>query len=711
MSVGTTNIRDTGTGNGVTTAFPFTFRALDPTHIQVYKGGALQTINTDYTVAFANSDLATGGTGGTITYAVAPGNGVSYEFKRNTPRSQQYDPQYLQALNQDALENAFDKAILICQEIDYVISTLGGGGGGGGSGDVVGPASATARSIALYADTTGKLLKDGVALGSSTQPLFSGGAGADPAFRAIVGSDLASSPSNGEFLGFAGGVMDWLVPSVSANDVSPLFTTSESGLSITFSASTAAQNAILAGPASGGSGAYSFRSMVPLDLASSPSNGEFLGITAGALDWQVPAVTANDLTPLFTTSESGLGITFSPIAKSGNVVLASPSGGGSGNPDFRNLVKADQVSTTVYNDQANTYSTGQQSFASASILLPTGAPTAGQIAYVSNKVRFHNGTSVRDLVDETRSVSAGTGLSGGGDLSANRTISLSAVTTALGGTGRTDATIGTGKVLVGDGTGYALTNLVAGANVTIDDTSTPGTISIAATGGGGGGSGDVVGPASSTNRAIALYANTTGKLLKDGPALGSSTQPLFSGGAGADPAFRAIAGADLAASPANGEFLGIVGGVMDWTVPSVSANDHPNGLFTTSESGLAITFAAVNQSAYNVFGNNSSSSAAPTFVDSGQLTRLLPVAKSANFTAAWGESYPVSTSGGNVTCTIPAATGSGKFIYVSHDVAGNTLTIQRTGSDTLSGLTSFSTTVLDDGFLIHDIKSGKAAVM
>ena len=34
-------------------------------------------------------------------------------------------------------------------------------GGGGGSGDVVGPASATANSVALFDGTTGKLLKDG----------------------------------------------------------------------------------------------------------------------------------------------------------------------------------------------------------------------------------------------------------------------------------------------------------------------------------------------------------------------------------------------------------------------------------------------------------------------------------------------------------------------------------------------------------------------
>lgn len=53
----------------------------------------------------------------------------------------------------------------------------------------------------------------------------------------------------------------------------------------------------------------------------------------------------------------------------------------------------------------------------------------------------------------------------------------------------------------------------------------------------GAGAGDVVGPASATNRAIVLYSGTTGKLVKDGPSLGTSGQPLLSGGPSADPAF------------------------------------------------------------------------------------------------------------------------------------------------------------------------------
>jgi len=55
---------------------------------------------------------------------------------------------------------------------------------------------------------------------------------------------------------------------------------------------------------------------------------------------------------------------------------------------FSALTKSDQVSTTVYNDQANTYSTGLQSFSAADLLQPVhssdpGTCTAGQIEFNS----------------------------------------------------------------------------------------------------------------------------------------------------------------------------------------------------------------------------------------------------------------------------------------------------------------------------------------
>ncbi len=58
----------------------------------------------------------------------------------------------------------------------------------------------------------------------------------------------------------------------------------------------------------------------------------------------------------------------------------------------------------------------------------------------------------------------------------------------------------------------AIVEIVAGTNITVDVTNPKRPI-VNAT--GGGGSGDVVGPASSTNNHVALFDGTTGKLLKD----------------------------------------------------------------------------------------------------------------------------------------------------------------------------------------------------
>lgn len=81
---------------------------------------------------------------------------------------------------------------------------------------------------------------------------------------------------------------------------------------------------------------------------------------------------------------------------------------------------------------------------------------------------------------------------------------------ANGGTGQSVFT--DGQLLIGNTTGNTLTKatLTAGSGISI--TNGGGTITIAAT---GGGTGDVVGPASATDRAIVIYNSTTGKLVQN----------------------------------------------------------------------------------------------------------------------------------------------------------------------------------------------------
>ena len=98
---------------------------------------------------------------------------------------------------------------------------------------------------------------------------------------------------------------------------------------------------------------------------------------------------------------------------------------------------------------------------------------------------------------------------------------------ANGGTGQTSYT--DGQLLIGNSTGNTLTKatLTQGSGITI--TNSAGAITIAAT--GGGGSGDVVGPASSTDNAFARFDSTTGKLIQNstGATLSDTGAAVFTG--------------------------------------------------------------------------------------------------------------------------------------------------------------------------------------
>jgi hypothetical protein len=96
---------------------------------------------------------------------------------------------------------------------------------------------------------------------------------------------------------------------------------------------------------------------------------------------------------------------------------------------------------------------------------------------------------------------------------------------ANGGTGQTSYT--DGQLLIGNTTGNTLakTTLTAGSGITITNGS--GAITIASS----GGSGDVAGPASSTDNAIARFDSTTGKLIQNSTAtLGDSGEAVFATG-------------------------------------------------------------------------------------------------------------------------------------------------------------------------------------
>lgn len=210
------------------------------------------------------------------------------------------------------------------------------------------------------------------------------------------------------------------------------------------------------------------------------SNGTFLGISGGNLGYYSPAGSGT-VTSVAQTVPSWLTVTGSPITGSGTLAIANGTGltanrivgsDGSGNLDLMamtaaqvpslaaskitsgNLAKSVSATEGVYNDQTNTYTgtfTQDISSANQTLLIPLrSVPTTnGAISINSADLEFRASGATHKAAKQAITITAGTGLTGGGDLSANRTISIGTVPETNGGTNQT--TYATGDMLYASG--------------------------------------------------------------------------------------------------------------------------------------------------------------------------------------------------------------------------------------------------------------------
>jgi hypothetical protein len=177
---------------------------------------------------------------------------------------------------------------------------------------------------------------------------------------------------------------------------------------------------------------------------------------------------------------------------------------------------------------------------------------------------------------------------------------------ANGGTGQTSYT--DGQLLIGNSTGNTLAKatLTQGTGITI--TNGNGTITIAAT--GGGGTGDVVGPASSTDNAFARFDSTTGKLLQNstGATLSDTGGATFTGSV--DVAGTSTAGSNikLYEDTDNGtnyvsfKAPDTIASNVTWTLPS--ADGSSNQVLTTNGTGTLSWSTASGSSQWTTTGSD-----------------------------------------------------------------------------------------------------------
>ena len=118
MTISTTIIKNSYSGNGSTSAFTYNFKITDEDDIQVIIRSAngtetVKTITTHYTVS------GVGGNSGTVTFTSGniPVTGETVVLRRSTPQTQAMDLIDNDPMSADTIETAHDKVTSISQEL------------------------------------------------------------------------------------------------------------------------------------------------------------------------------------------------------------------------------------------------------------------------------------------------------------------------------------------------------------------------------------------------------------------------------------------------------------------------------------------------------------------------------------------------------------------------------------------------------------------
>ena len=116
MTVSSQTPINRSTGNGVTTVFPYGFKIISEADIEVTVDGVVKTLNVDYTVSGVGNEA-----GGNVTMTAAPANLASVVRRRNMALVRTTDYQDQGEMPAATLDNDFDSAVLMIQQVDEQI--------------------------------------------------------------------------------------------------------------------------------------------------------------------------------------------------------------------------------------------------------------------------------------------------------------------------------------------------------------------------------------------------------------------------------------------------------------------------------------------------------------------------------------------------------------------------------------------------------------
>lgn len=112
MPVGLYTGAQTSIGNGVTTVFPYSWRILDQSHVEVKVDGVTKTIGSDYTVSGVGSSA-----GGNVTFLTAPANGAVVQRARKVPYKRDTDYQTNGDFKEETVDADFDLTEMQVQQL------------------------------------------------------------------------------------------------------------------------------------------------------------------------------------------------------------------------------------------------------------------------------------------------------------------------------------------------------------------------------------------------------------------------------------------------------------------------------------------------------------------------------------------------------------------------------------------------------------------
>ena len=118
MTLSTERNEITAIADGVQTVYPYDFRILDETDLDVVVNGLLVDPS-NYTVQFVGEP-----TGGTVTFQIAPADGVSVIITRTMELTQETDYKPYDPFPAETHETALDRLTMICQQLEADIDKI-----------------------------------------------------------------------------------------------------------------------------------------------------------------------------------------------------------------------------------------------------------------------------------------------------------------------------------------------------------------------------------------------------------------------------------------------------------------------------------------------------------------------------------------------------------------------------------------------------------